>query len=718
MSRRLCAATPAVAAVAFAWAVTATKPNWALQAAVTAAVLLATLPRTLRSRCAAAGVITIGVLLAVVVRAPGAIDHTIRQGLRDTYAVEAPFDADANPELYALVVLAAALFGLVIATTAGTRPFPAAVVTVIGIGWPTTIHPTRNTVAMGVLALLVAFWPVVVSGARDRRALVAGTVALACIATTAALAAGAGARPAAASFDWRSWTPFGATRASETVALVWDSNYAGIDFPAKKTTVLRIAAPRRGLYWRATTLDSFAGDRWIEALYGTALVAGGAKLPRDALLPAEAAAEPGWVEQQVEVHALVDDHVVAAAQPMRFAADSDRPVLALSGGVLRTPHGPTRIRRYTVWSYAPQPTPEALVRSRPDYPPVLDRYLDIGRTVAPAFGAPGRVATVDTVFANDLYRQFWPYEAVWREAGRLTANADSPYEATIAIERWLRSGGGFTYDEHPPASAELPPLIAFLTRTKRGYCQQFAGSMALMLRYLGIPARVAVGFTSGTWKDDGWTVTDHDAHAWVEAWFAGHGWLAFDPTPGRGTLTATYTHASDSADAIQALGSGRFLDLAALEPVDPSGGAAPVAEAERRVRWALVLPAATIVVALLALAATKATRRRRRYAANDPRTRAAAARAELVAFIRDQGVQVAVTASVPDLAVELRRFGVGSDAFARAFLRARYGPPGDAAVAAADTRRELRRLLALLRSSLGPARRIRGFFAVRSLHGR
>ena len=59
--------------------------------------------------------------------------------------------------------------------------------------------------------------------------------------------------------------------------------------------------------------------------------------------------------------------------------------------------------------------------------------------------------------------------------------------------------------------------------------------MTLMLRYLGIPARVAVGFSNGTWEDGGWTVTDHDAHAWVEAWFAGYGWLAFDPTPGRGT---------------------------------------------------------------------------------------------------------------------------------------------------------------------------------------
>ena len=82
------------------------------------------------------------------------------------------------------------------------------------------------------------------------------------------------------------------------------------------------------------------------------------------------------------------------------------------------------------------------------------------------------------------------------------------------------------------------------------------GAMTLMLRTLGVPARVAVGFTAGTWKAGVWTVTDHQAHAWVEAWFAGYGWLAFDPTPGRGTLSAVYTLASDSADAVRGARDG------------------------------------------------------------------------------------------------------------------------------------------------------------------
>ena len=98
----------------------------------------------------------------------------------------------------------------------------------------------------------------------------------------------------------------------------------------------------------------------------------------------------------------------------------------------------------------------------------------------------------------------------------------------LALESWFRQRGGFVYDEQPPKT-DGPPLVSFATRTKAGYCQHYAGAMAVMLRLLGVPARVAVGFTSGMYEDGRWVVTDHDAHAWVEVWFAGQGWIPFDP---------------------------------------------------------------------------------------------------------------------------------------------------------------------------------------------
>ena len=162
----------------------------------------------------------------------------------------------------------------------------------------------------------------------------------------------------------------------------------------------------------------------------------------------------------------------------------------------------------------------------------------------------------------------WAYRPIWDEARRLGARAGSPYEATLAVERWLRTTGGFRYEERPPLADATtgPPLVDFVVRHRSGYCQHFAGTMALMLRMLGIPSRVAVGFTSGKWDGKQWVVSDVNAHAWVEAWFDGYGWLPFDPTPGRGSFSASYTLASDSADTVRELGRGDLL------AVLPDGG--------------------------------------------------------------------------------------------------------------------------------------------------
>ena len=91
-----------------------------------------------------------------------------------------------------------------------------------------------------------------------------------------------------------------------------------------------------------------------------------------------------------------------------------------------------------------------------------------------------------------------------------------------------------------PASMSL---MQFLTETKTGFCQQFATAMAAMLRSLGIPARVAVGFTRGDYDEGSglYTVSSHDAHTWVEVRFPTYGWIPFEPTPGpRNPAAATY----------------------------------------------------------------------------------------------------------------------------------------------------------------------------------
>ena len=173
----------------------------------------------------------------------------------------------------------------------------------------------------------------------------------------------------------------------------------------------------------------------------------------------------------------------------------------------------------------------------------------------PAFDTANRDRLVRTFLRDPLYAgnkwQGTMYDVAQRVAGR----ASTPYGAVLALESWFRQTGGFHYDESPP-HLDGPPLLNFVTRTKPGSCQHFAGAMALMLRLLGVPSRVAVGFTSGTRDGDDWVVTDHDAHAWVEVWFPGQGWIPFDPTPGRGTFGGDYSYASGSAAAVAVLRRG------------------------------------------------------------------------------------------------------------------------------------------------------------------
>jgi hypothetical protein len=116
-------------------------------------------------------------------------------------------------------------------------------------------------------------------------------------------------------------------------------------------------------------------------------------------------------------------------------------------------------------------------------------------------------------------------------ARQIVAGQTVPYRQALALEKWFTVDGGFTYSTSIDAGGGSDPVAAFLNE-RVGYCEQFAASMALMARSLGIPARVNVGFTSGTRNTDGsWSVRGRNAHAWPELWFDGLGWVWFEPTP-------------------------------------------------------------------------------------------------------------------------------------------------------------------------------------------
>jgi hypothetical protein len=111
-----------------------------------------------------------------------------------------------------------------------------------------------------------------------------------------------------------------------------------------------------------------------------------------------------------------------------------------------------------------------------------------------------------------------------------TQGALTLLQAAIDLQNWLESRA-FTYTLKP----NLPTshwLLSFLTKDRRGYCQQFAWAFAVLARLVGIPSRIAVGYTGGSGGQHGtWQVTTADAHAWPELYFPGQGWLRFEPTP-------------------------------------------------------------------------------------------------------------------------------------------------------------------------------------------
>jgi protein-glutamine gamma-glutamyltransferase len=716
---RLLQAAPLAGAIALSWGALETPPRvLAIGAAAASGLVLLLLTRVLWVALAAP--VAIGVVACVAAGSmPRAVFWRLSDGLNEAVGTGSPFDPASQSALHDLVMVAvcALVVAVVVATAAG-RPLVAGLVAVLGIGYPATLLG-RHGLAFGMLGAACVVWPTMVSRARTGRAFAVGAAAVTIVVAGSATLAHAGLQPDQARVDWRGWSPIGGDRAGVGVSYVWDANYSGIRFPDKATVVLRVRAPRRLLYWRASTLDLFTDDRWVENLYPVLIAGGDRALPGDLLLRT-ATGEP-LVKQEVEVAALDDDRLVAVSQPVRLKTSDVPRVIYLSGGVMFAPRGLQKGSRYTVWSNAPRPSPGALARSKPLYPTAAQRYLELGRSRLPAFGAPVRAQLVDAVFRDDRYPSLWPYRPLWKQAQRLTAASGSPYEATIAIESWLRATGGFGYAETPPAPPEgVPPLVDFATRSKLGYCQHYAGTMAVMLRLLGIPARVAVGFTSGRWSDGEWIVTDHQAHAWVEAWFDGYGWLPFDPTPGRGSLSADYTLASDSADAVRALGTGRFLQPDAV-PTDPAPVAkVPTRQVEQggRVPGWLVLGVSLVLLYCALIAAIKAVRRRRRLGAADPRAAASGIRLELIDLLRDHGLSIGHSTPLAVVGRHSKReLGVDLGALRRSIGEARYGRLEAAAIAAGVARLEFAQLVSALRDGLGTRAVLRATLRLRSLRG-
>lgn len=264
---------------------------------------------------------------------------------------------------------------------------------------------------------------------------------------------------------------------------------------------------RHSLRWRGVALDNFTGRGWERTAGVNPVDKSGKARGFFQLGTTEA---PDRLTTQTFFVEPIDTPVLFAA-PRVVALQGAIPYLYQdSEGALSTrPHNEERIS-YKVYSDTSEPDENVLRQT-----------------------ALGNVRVLPSSFARYLQlpdnldsRIPQLARAVIRKAG-----ARNQYDAARAIEKHLQNDYGYTLDLKADGA---DPLADFLFNVREGHCEYFSTAMAVMLRTQGIPARVVNGFQTGDYNStaDVYTVTQHDAHSWVEVYFPEtSSWVTFDPTP-------------------------------------------------------------------------------------------------------------------------------------------------------------------------------------------
>ncbi len=314
-------------------------------------------------------------------------------------------------------------------------------------------------------------------------------------------------------------------------------------------------------YWRLTSLDEFDGDAWrARSQYED--VSG----PLAATLDPSAASGT-QLSQTVMLTGLGNSYLPAAYELRRVIDDGGVAMEyeALSGSLIKS-------RR------------AALAGPR--------RFIYAVDSAVPAIGDPDRLRRSETsmleegFLATNTELPDDVQELVRSEAERITAGARSDYHRALLLQDHFRLDGGFRYDLEIHTEG-VDGLEDFLFDVRAGYCQQFASAFAALARSIGLPTRVAVGFTWGDWQpersidgafvDGAYVVRGRNAHAWPEVYFAGTGWVRFEPTPGRGAPGdfAITGHVADQAGPGRDAAAGFDQGFEPAEAPGSPGSAGP-----------------------------------------------------------------------------------------------------------------------------------------------
>jgi transglutaminase-like putative cysteine protease len=372
--------------------------------------------------------------------------------------------------------------------------------------------------------------------------------------------------------------------------------------------IFEAQTPER-VYWRAVVFDTYTGRGWLNTDQETLTFDRNQPLPEPRFWPARE------ITATLRVLEARQDVIFGPPQPVRVTVpttgdanpwrpdaegtgDSSRNTLlreVITVSLLRSRTALTRNSIYQVVSAVSMAAPELLRTDSTEYPAwVTERYLQI----------PDRLP-----------------ERVRRLARQITTPFGNPFDKATALETYLRA---YPYDDKIAAPPEgMDGVAYFLFSVRRGYCDYYASAMAVMLRSVGIPARVVTGYTSGQYVAEVnlYQVQERNAHAWVEVFFPTYGWIQFEPTASEPLLARPTPPPTPEVEPFPTQMPGSEEDLRGLRPErDQSADLQEPFAPAGLLRWAKAhWPGLTVgAAALLFTIAALLWERRRRVRAADP----------------------------------------------------------------------------------------------------
>lgn len=289
---------------------------------------------------------------------------------------------------------------------------------------------------------------------------------------------------------------------------------------AGETPSTSLDAPPQRYYWRGLTYDRYTGRGWFTGQTET--------VEYEAGQPADFGEFPGPV--------ATDNRAVSVASPAHRIMRQEVRVTRDWGGLLHVAGTLVTVDRdFSVAWRAPGDVFGAAIKGKVDSPTVY-RADSLAPLVSQAQLRSAGSDYPDWVRNRYLALPDEVPARVFSLALDLTATAPTPYDRARAIEAYLRT---FPYNLDLPAPPRDQDVVDyFLFDLQQGYCDYYATSMAVLARAAGLPARLVVGYATGTYDEANgrYIVTEADAHSWVEIYFHGYGWVEFEPTAGRSLI--------------------------------------------------------------------------------------------------------------------------------------------------------------------------------------